>query len=190
MHKVKALKWSDCLQDSPCFFVLQDKYCIIEASTQPSSNCRPNNQKNISFSSLFVSGSLPCFMYQGCLLSHCLMLVILSRSKGSSPQENQGAQEVFRPDVAYNLLHTFFYGLLAFSTMRWAWTLAHARMQIRFSGEMNSQVPKLVSFPVLRTLQVILSSGWPNISVLLNSQQPEYLKFILWVVHLTLKIGR
>lgn len=56
--------------------------------------------------------------YVSGLVFDCLMLVFLSRSKGSSPEEKRGAQEVFRPDVAYNLLHTFFYGLLAFSTMR------------------------------------------------------------------------
>ncbi|CAF92201.1 unnamed protein product, partial [Tetraodon nigroviridis] len=48
----------------------------------------------------------------------------MKRSSGSSPEEKRAAQEAFRPDVAYNLLHTFFYGLLAFSTMRmkYIWT--------------------------------------------------------------------
>ncbi|XP_026233834.1 probable C-mannosyltransferase DPY19L3 isoform X3 [Anabas testudineus] len=52
----------------------------------------------------------------------------LSRPKGSPPEERKGAAEgqlnAFRPDVAYNLLHTLFYGLLAFSTMRmkYIWT--------------------------------------------------------------------
>ncbi|XP_047437232.1 probable C-mannosyltransferase DPY19L3 isoform X2 [Mugil cephalus] len=52
----------------------------------------------------------------------------LSRSKGGSAEEKKGAGEGrvadFRPDVAYNVLHTLFYGLLAFSTMRmkYIWT--------------------------------------------------------------------
>lgn len=52
----------------------------------------------------------------------------LSRNKGGSAEERKGAGDgravAFRPDVAYNLLHTLFYGLLAFSTMRmkYIWT--------------------------------------------------------------------
>ncbi|XP_034536776.1 probable C-mannosyltransferase DPY19L3 isoform X1 [Notolabrus celidotus] len=52
----------------------------------------------------------------------------LSRPKGGSAEERKGGGEgravAFRPDVAYNLLHTLFYGLLAFSTMRmkYIWT--------------------------------------------------------------------
>ncbi|XP_071344245.1 protein C-mannosyl-transferase DPY19L3 isoform X1 [Trachinotus anak] len=52
----------------------------------------------------------------------------LSRSKGGSAEERRGAGEgratAFRPDVAYNVLHTLFFGLLAFSTMRmkYIWT--------------------------------------------------------------------
>uniref|UniRef100_A0A674NPI6 Dpy-19 like C-mannosyltransferase 3 n=1 Tax=Takifugu rubripes TaxID=31033 RepID=A0A674NPI6_TAKRU len=48
----------------------------------------------------------------------------MKRSTGRSPEQKRGAQELFRPDVAYNLLHTLFYGLLAFSTMRmkYIWT--------------------------------------------------------------------
>ncbi|XP_033959447.1 protein C-mannosyl-transferase DPY19L3 isoform X3 [Pseudochaenichthys georgianus] len=52
----------------------------------------------------------------------------LSRVKGGASEERKGAVEgragALRPDVAYNLLHTLFYGLLAFSTMRmkYIWT--------------------------------------------------------------------
>ncbi|XP_028435499.1 probable C-mannosyltransferase DPY19L3 isoform X3 [Perca flavescens] len=53
----------------------------------------------------------------------------LSRPKGGgSAEEKKGAADgrvvALRPDVAYNLLHTLFYGLLAFSTMRmkYIWT--------------------------------------------------------------------
>ncbi|XP_010766851.1 probable C-mannosyltransferase DPY19L3 [Notothenia coriiceps] len=51
-----------------------------------------------------------------------------SRVKGGAAEERKGAVEgragALRPDVAYNLLHTLFYGLLAFSTMRmkYIWT--------------------------------------------------------------------
>ncbi|XP_051236586.1 probable C-mannosyltransferase DPY19L3 isoform X2 [Dicentrarchus labrax] len=64
------------------------------------------------------------------LLSGTLAVAALQnvRPKGSSAEERKGAGEVrvvaFRPDVAYNLLHTLFFGLLAFSTMRmkYIWT--------------------------------------------------------------------
>lgn len=52
----------------------------------------------------------------------------LSLPKGPSAEEKKGASMgraiVIRPDVAYNLLHTLFFGLLAFSTMRmkYIWT--------------------------------------------------------------------
>ncbi|KAJ0056346.1 hypothetical protein NL108_006454, partial [Boleophthalmus pectinirostris] len=47
----------------------------------------------------------------------------LSPPKGASGEERRRAV-AFRPDVAYNLLHTMFFGLLAFSTMRmkYIWT--------------------------------------------------------------------
>ncbi|KAM8893619.1 protein C-mannosyl-transferase DPY19L3 isoform 1-T1 [Spinachia spinachia] len=50
------------------------------------------------------------------------------RPKGCAAEERKGGGEgraqAFRPDVAYNLLHTLFYGFLAFSTMRmkYIWT--------------------------------------------------------------------
>ncbi|XP_035508462.1 probable C-mannosyltransferase DPY19L3 [Morone saxatilis] len=65
------------------------------------------------------------------LLSGMLAVAALqnvSRPKGGSAEERKGAGEVrvvaFRPDVAYNLLHTLFFGILAFSTMRmkYIWT--------------------------------------------------------------------
>lgn len=58
-------------------------------------------------------------MFYASLLSR---LWCLSRPKGGSAEETRGAAEgravAFRPDVAYNVLHSLFYGLLAFSTMR------------------------------------------------------------------------
>ncbi|XP_029982908.1 probable C-mannosyltransferase DPY19L3 isoform X1 [Sphaeramia orbicularis] len=66
------------------------------------------------------------------LLLSCMFTVAvlqnLSRPKGVSADERKGASEgravAFRPDVAYNLLHSLFFGLLAFSTMRmkYIWT--------------------------------------------------------------------
>ncbi|KAM6942709.1 protein C-mannosyl-transferase DPY19L3 [Xenentodon cancila] len=64
------------------------------------------------------------------LLSGMIAVAVLQnlRSKGGSAEEKKGAAEgrveTFRPDVAYNLLHTLLYGLLAFSTMRmkYIWT--------------------------------------------------------------------
>uniref|UniRef100_A0A3P9L3S6 Dpy-19 like C-mannosyltransferase 3 n=1 Tax=Oryzias latipes TaxID=8090 RepID=A0A3P9L3S6_ORYLA len=48
----------------------------------------------------------------------------LSCSEGGSSEQKKGAAEAFRSDVAYNLLHTLLYGLVAFSTMRmkYIWT--------------------------------------------------------------------
>ncbi|CAG5851199.1 unnamed protein product [Menidia menidia] len=64
------------------------------------------------------------------LLSGTLALAALQnlRSKRGSAEEKKGASngqvDPFRPDVAYNVLHSLFYGLLAFSTMRmkYIWT--------------------------------------------------------------------
>ncbi|KAF3833181.1 hypothetical protein F7725_026846, partial [Dissostichus mawsoni] len=64
------------------------------------------------------------------LLSGTLAVAALHnlRVKGGAAEERKGAVEgragALRPDVAYNLLHTLFYGLLAFSTMRmkYIWT--------------------------------------------------------------------
>ncbi|XP_068616423.1 protein C-mannosyl-transferase DPY19L3 [Brachionichthys hirsutus] len=52
----------------------------------------------------------------------------MSRPSRGSPEDRKGTREMhgvaIRPDVAYNLLHTLFYGLLAVSTMRmkYIWT--------------------------------------------------------------------
>lgn len=81
-----------------------------------------------TFSSASLLKCLAVIFYES-LWSFCLTVFfpLLSRSKGGSAEEKKGAGEGraadFRPDVAYNLLHTLFYGLLAFSTMRWAHAL-------------------------------------------------------------------
>ncbi|XP_008403129.1 probable C-mannosyltransferase DPY19L3 isoform X1 [Poecilia reticulata] len=64
------------------------------------------------------------------LLSGMLAVAVLHnlRPKGGWEEEKRAAAggqvETFRPDVAYNLLHSVLYGLLAFSTMRmkYIWT--------------------------------------------------------------------
>ncbi|XP_012717096.2 probable C-mannosyltransferase DPY19L3 [Fundulus heteroclitus] len=60
------------------------------------------------------------------LLSGTLAVAVLQnlRPKGGAADEKRGVAAAFRPDVAYNLLHTVLYGLLAFSTMRmkYIWT--------------------------------------------------------------------
>uniref|UniRef100_A0AAX7TZR2 Dpy-19 like C-mannosyltransferase 3 n=1 Tax=Astatotilapia calliptera TaxID=8154 RepID=A0AAX7TZR2_ASTCA len=76
-----------------------------------------------------LAGTLLLYPYVLTLLLLCGMLVAaaLQNLRGST-EEKKGAREgqvaAFRPDVAYNLLHTLFYGLLAFSTMRmkYIWT--------------------------------------------------------------------
>ncbi|XP_006779756.1 probable C-mannosyltransferase DPY19L3 isoform X3 [Neolamprologus brichardi] len=80
-----------------------------------------------------LAGTLLLYPYVLTLLLLCGMLVAaalqnLSRPNRGSTEEKKGAREgqvaAFRPDVAYNVLHTLFYGLLAFSTMRmkYIWT--------------------------------------------------------------------
>ncbi|GLD55615.1 probable C-mannosyltransferase DPY19L3 isoform X2, partial [Lates japonicus] len=80
-----------------------------------------------------LAGTLLLYPYILTLLLLSGMLAVgalqnLSRPKGGSAEERKGVGEgravAFRPDVAYNLLHTLFYGLLAFSTMRmkYIWT--------------------------------------------------------------------
>ncbi|XP_077569978.1 protein C-mannosyl-transferase DPY19L3 [Stigmatopora nigra] len=63
------------------------------------------------------------------LMGGALALAVLRnlRFKGGVAEKKSNtavAPASFRPDVAYNLLHSFFYGLLAFSTMRmkYIWT--------------------------------------------------------------------
>lgn len=80
-----------------------------------------------------LAGTLLLYPYVLTLLLLSGMMAVatlqkLSRPKVGSVEERKGAGEgrvvTFRPDVAYNLLHTLFFGLLAFSTMRmkYIWT--------------------------------------------------------------------
>ncbi|XP_078018000.1 protein C-mannosyl-transferase DPY19L3 isoform X4 [Epinephelus lanceolatus] len=79
-----------------------------------------------------LAGTLLLYPYILSLLLLSGMLAVAAlqnlRPKGGSAEERKGAGEgrvvALRPDVAYNLLHTLFYGLLAFSTMRmkYIWT--------------------------------------------------------------------
>ncbi|XP_074516368.1 protein C-mannosyl-transferase DPY19L3 isoform X2 [Sebastes fasciatus] len=79
-----------------------------------------------------LAGTLLLYPYALTLLLLSGMLAVAAlqnlRPKGGSSEERKGAGDgraaAFRPDVAYNLLHTLFYGLLAFSTMRmkYIWT--------------------------------------------------------------------
>ncbi|XP_068432144.1 protein C-mannosyl-transferase DPY19L3 isoform X2 [Clinocottus analis] len=79
-----------------------------------------------------LAGTLLLYPYALTLLLLSAMLVAAAlqnlRPEGGSAEEGKGGGEgrapAVRPDVAYNLLHTLFYGLLAFSTMRmkYIWT--------------------------------------------------------------------
>ncbi|XP_042262108.1 probable C-mannosyltransferase DPY19L3 isoform X2 [Thunnus albacares] len=79
-----------------------------------------------------LAGTLLLYPYVLTLLLLSGMLAVATlqklRPKVGSVEERKGAGEgrvvTFRPDVAYNLLHTLFFGLLAFSTMRmkYIWT--------------------------------------------------------------------
>ncbi|KAM7423592.1 hypothetical protein PAMA_000106 [Pampus argenteus] len=74
-----------------------------------------------------LAGTLLLYPYALTLLLLSGMLAMaalqnLNGPKAGSVEERKGAGEArvmaLRPDVAYNVLHTLFYGLLAFSTMR------------------------------------------------------------------------
>ncbi|KAM7406564.1 hypothetical protein PAMP_000935 [Pampus punctatissimus] len=80
-----------------------------------------------------LAGTLLLYPYALTLLLFSGMLAVaalqnLSGPKAGSVEERKGGGVArvmaFRPDVAYNVLHTLFYGLLAFSTMRmkYIWT--------------------------------------------------------------------
>lgn len=79
-----------------------------------------------------LGGTLMLYPYVLTLLLLSCMFTVAAlqnlRPKGGSADERKGASEgraaAFRPDVAYNLLHSLFFGLLAFSTMRmkYIWT--------------------------------------------------------------------
>ncbi|XP_054475052.1 LOW QUALITY PROTEIN: probable C-mannosyltransferase DPY19L3 [Anoplopoma fimbria] len=79
-----------------------------------------------------LAGTLLLYPYVPTLLLLSAMFAAAAlqnlRPKGGSVEERRGGGDgraaAFRPDVAYNLLHTLFYGLLAFSTMRmkYIWT--------------------------------------------------------------------
>ncbi|XP_061593320.1 probable C-mannosyltransferase DPY19L3 [Cololabis saira] len=78
-----------------------------------------------------LAGTLLLYPYVLTLLLLSGMLAVAAlqnlRSKGGSEEKKgaaEGRVETFRPDVAYNLVHTLLYGLLAFTTMRmkYIWT--------------------------------------------------------------------
>uniref|UniRef100_A0A7N8XSC3 Zinc finger protein 507 n=1 Tax=Mastacembelus armatus TaxID=205130 RepID=A0A7N8XSC3_9TELE len=75
-----------------------------------------------------LAGTLLLYPYILTLLLLSGMFAVAALHNLSSAEEKKGSgegeMEAFRPDVAYNLLHTLFYGLLAFSTMRmkYIWT--------------------------------------------------------------------
>lgn len=77
----------------------------------------------------------------------------LSLPKGASGEEKRGASSgraaAFRPDVAYNLLHTMFFGLLAFSTMRMKYIWTGHMCAVAAFGVCGSEIWTLI-FSTLR----------------------------------------
>ncbi|XP_036400424.1 probable C-mannosyltransferase DPY19L3 [Megalops cyprinoides] len=78
-----------------------------------------------------LAGTLLVYPYLCTLIVLLVMLVIVTlgnlSGSSSTPLQKDGKEEQMisiRPDVAYNLLHTVFFGLLALSTMRmkYLWT--------------------------------------------------------------------
>ncbi|XP_054626389.1 probable C-mannosyltransferase DPY19L3 isoform X2 [Dunckerocampus dactyliophorus] len=127
-----------------------------------------------------------------------------SRPQGGAAERTaaaEGQTVAFRPDVAYNVLHTLFYGLLAFSTMRmkYIWTghmcavaaygvcgteawslLLHA---IRCNGKV---VVRLVRYGVPLTIMAFLYyKFWPKmleeLSDLREFYDPDTVELMTWI---------
>ncbi|XP_038556780.1 probable C-mannosyltransferase DPY19L3 isoform X3 [Micropterus salmoides] len=129
----------------------------------------------------------------------------LSRPKGGSAEERKGVGEgrvvAFRPDVAYNLLHTLFFGLLAFSTMRmkYIWTghmcavaaygVCGTELWILFLSTLrcNSKVLlRLVRYAVpLAMIGCLYYKFWPKLmeelSELREFYDPDTVELMTWI---------
>lgn len=140
--EAKSWKWHHCPRASVCFPVcwLMQTETVVGVHHCVSACMRTANEIWITATEIWIIWriSIPptaplkhrAVMFYVSLLSFVsLPFLFLSRSKGGSTEERKGAGEALvvaiRPDVAYNLLHTLFYGLLAFSTMRWVHAHTH-----------------------------------------------------------------
>uniref|UniRef100_A0A7N6BHV3 Dpy-19 like C-mannosyltransferase 3 n=1 Tax=Anabas testudineus TaxID=64144 RepID=A0A7N6BHV3_ANATE len=112
----------------------------------------------------------------------------LSRPKGSPPEERKGAAEgqlnAFRPDVAYNLLHTLFYGLLAFSTMRMKYIWTGHMCAVAAYGVCGKELWTLL-LTTLRCNSKVLVRFWPKLmeelSELREFYDPDTVELMTWI---------
>uniref|UniRef100_A0A8C8DI92 Dpy-19 like C-mannosyltransferase 3 n=1 Tax=Oryzias sinensis TaxID=183150 RepID=A0A8C8DI92_9TELE len=114
----------------------------------------------------------------------------LSCSEGGSAEEKKGAAEAFRSDVAYNLLHTLLYGLVAFSTMRMKYIWTGHMCAVAAHGMCSAELWTLL----LRTLRCNSrtlvhpffchkwpKSGSPCLSELREFYDPDTVELMTWI---------
>ncbi|XP_045888122.1 probable C-mannosyltransferase DPY19L3 isoform X2 [Micropterus dolomieu] len=156
-----------------------------------------------------LAGTLLLYPYILTLLLLSGMLAVAAlqnlRPKGGSAEERKGVGEgrvvAFRPDVAYNLLHTLFFGLLAFSTMRmkYIWTghmcavaaygVCGTELRILFLSTLrcNSKVLlRLVRYAVpLAMIGCLYYKFWPKLmeelSELREFYDPDTVELMTWI---------
>ncbi|XP_034080440.1 probable C-mannosyltransferase DPY19L3 isoform X3 [Gymnodraco acuticeps] len=110
----------------------------------------------------------------------------LSRVKGGAAEERKGAVEgragALRPDVAYNLLHTLFFGLLAFSTMRMKYIWTGHMCAVAAYGVCGKELWTLL-LSTLRCNSKVLF--WPKLmeelSELREFYDPDTVELMTWI---------
>ncbi|KAM4743583.1 protein C-mannosyl-transferase DPY19L3 isoform 2-T2 [Anableps anableps] len=122
------------------------------------------------------------------LLSGMLAVAVLQnlRPKGGSEEEKRGAAEgqveAFRPDVAYNLLHTVLYGLLAFSTMRMKYIWTGHMCAVAAYGVCGTELWTLILKAVRCNTRVLF---WPKLmeelSELREFYDPDTVELMTWI---------
>ncbi|MEQ2248067.1 hypothetical protein ILYODFUR_015481 [Ilyodon furcidens] len=127
------------------------------------------------------------------------------RFKGGLTEEKRGAAEgrveAFRPDVAYNLLHTVLYGLLAFSTMRMKYIWTGHMCAVAAYGVCGTELWTLllkalrcntkVLLRVVRSAVPVLMIGWlyykfwpklmEEVSELREFYDPDTVELMTWI---------
>uniref|UniRef100_A0A3Q2W1A7 Dpy-19 like C-mannosyltransferase 3 n=1 Tax=Haplochromis burtoni TaxID=8153 RepID=A0A3Q2W1A7_HAPBU len=144
-----------------------------------------------------LAGTLLLYPYVLTLLLLCGMLVAaaLQNLRGST-EEKKGAREgqvaAFRPDVAYNLLHTLFYGLLAFSTMRMKYIWTGHMCAVAAYGVCGTELwTVLLSLRLVRYVVPVVMIGflyykfWPKLmeelSELREFYDPDTVELMTWI---------
>uniref|UniRef100_A0A8C4NSQ7 Dpy-19 like C-mannosyltransferase 3 n=1 Tax=Dicentrarchus labrax TaxID=13489 RepID=A0A8C4NSQ7_DICLA len=119
-------------------------------------------------------------------------LAVAALQNVSSAEERKGAGEVrvvaFRPDVAYNLLHTLFFGLLAFSTMRMKYIWTGHMCAVAAYGVCGTELWTLLLNACFRrhtSATLIESYFWPKLmeelSELREFYDPDTVELMTWI---------